>query len=64
MVHVDVIGPYIESIRKHHPGIYTIKNNVGLTWMKMINPAMGWFEIFEVLTFDLNEETGGNDEYI
>ena len=32
--------------------------------MTIINPAMGWFEIVEVPTFDLYEVTGGNDEYI
>ena len=30
----------------------------------MIYPNMGWFEIFEILVFDLDELTGGNDEYI
>ena len=32
--------------------------------MSMIDPAKGWFEIVEVPTFDLDEVTGGNDEYI
>ena len=32
--------------------------------MKMINPAIGWFEIVKVPTFDLDEVTGVNDEYI
>ena len=32
--------------------------------MTMIDPAMGWFEITKVLTFDLDEVMGGNDEYI
>ena len=32
--------------------------------MMMIDPAKGWFEMFEVITFDLNEVTGVNDEYI
>ena len=39
MVHVDNIGPYSKSIRKHQPGGNIIKNNVSLTWMKMIVPA-------------------------
>ena len=30
----------------------------------MIDPATGWFEIFEIPTFDLDELTAGNDEYI
>ena len=28
------------------------------------NTATGWFEIFKVITFDLDEVTGRNDEYI
>ena len=32
--------------------------------MKMIDPSTGWYEIVVVPTYDLNEVTGGNDEYI
>ena len=32
--------------------------------MKMINLTTGWFELFEVPTFDLDEITGGNGEHI
>ena len=32
--------------------------------MTMIDTAMGCFEIFGVLIFYLDHETGGNDEYI
>ena len=41
-----------------------MKNNGSRTCMAMIDPATGWFEIFEVRTFDLDELTVGNDEYI
>ena len=41
-----------------------IKNNVILTCMTMIDPTTGWFEIFKVPTYDLDEVTGGNAEYI
>ena len=30
----------------------------------MIDPATGWFKIVKILTFNLNEVTSGNDEYI
>ena len=30
----------------------------------MIDPATGWFEITEITTFELDEATGGNYEYI
>ena len=30
----------------------------------MINRATGWFDIFKIPTFDLEEVTIGNDEYI
>ena len=36
MVHVELIGPYIKSIIKHHLGGSSIKNNFSLTYMKMI----------------------------
>ena len=32
--------------------------------MTMINPAIVWFEIVKIPTYDLNEVTGGNYEYI
>ena len=41
-----------------------IKNNVSLTCMAMSGPTMGLFEIVKVLTYELNELTGANDEYI
>ena len=30
----------------------------------MINPAMGWFKIIKLPKYELNEVTGGNNEYI
>ena len=53
MVHVDLIGPYINSIRQQHPGGILIRNNSNLTYMTMIDPATGWFNIVEIPTFDL-----------
>ena len=35
-----------------------------LTCMAMIDPVTGWFEILKIMTFDLDEVTAGNDEYI
>ena len=32
--------------------------------MTMIDPTMGWFKIFEVPMYDLDEVTGVNYEYI
>ena len=42
----------------------TINNHVSLTCMTMIYPAMGWFEIVKVSTFELDKVTDVNDEYI
>ena len=64
MVHVDLIGPYSKSIRQQDMGGAIIKNNISLTCMKTIYPSTGWFEIYKVLTYDLDDVTGGNDEYI
>ena len=32
--------------------------------MKIIDPATGWLEMFGIPTFDPDEVTAGNDEYI
>ena len=63
-VNVDMIVTYSKYIRQQHPGDAIIRNNVILNCMKMINPTTGRFEIFEILAFDLNDVTGGNDEYM
>ena len=63
-VHVDLIVTYSKSIRQYQTGGAIIKNNVSLTCMSIIGPDTGWFEISKVLTYDLDEVTGGNDEYI
>ena len=41
-----------------------LSTDVSLVWMKVIKPAMGWFEIVEFATFYLDEVTAGNGEYI
>ena len=64
MVHVDLIGPYIKSIWPHRPGGATIKSDDSLNWMTMLDLATGWFEIVEIMTFDLDKLMVGNDEYI
>ena len=64
MVHVDLLGPYGKPIRKNHSGRSIIKNNVSLTYMTIIDLATGWFKIVEISTFNLDEVTAGNDEYI
>ena len=64
LVHVDLIYPYINSIRHHNPGGYNIKNDVSLSCMKIIDPATGWFEIVKVSMFGLDEVVASNDEYI
>ena len=51
-------------MRQHYPGGYTIKNDACIACMTMINPDIGWFEIFKVMTFDLDKATEGNCEYI
>ena len=63
-VHVDLIVPYIKSLRQQHPGGSVIQKNSILTCMMMIDPATGWFKIVEIPTFDLEDVTIGNDEYI
>ena len=64
LLHVDLIGIYKNSIRQQKSGVTIIRKNASLTCITMIDPATGWSEIFETLTFDLDEVTAGNDEYI
>ena len=65
-MNVDLIGPYSKSIRQQQPSGTVIRNNSIPTCMTMIDPATGWFEIFEIPMFDLEKVTLGlgNDEYI
>ena len=63
-VHMELIVIYSKSIRQHHPGGTVIRHNSSLTCMPMIDPTTGWLEIVETPTFDLEEVTIGNDEYI
>ena len=64
LVHVDLINPYSNSIRQHQLEGDIIKDNISLTCMKTINPATRWFEIVNIPTYNLNEVTSGNYEYI
>ena len=50
-VHVDLLCPYGKSIRQHHPGYTVIQKNASLTYMEIIDPAIGWFEIVGIPTF-------------
>ena len=59
-VYLYLIGPYIEYIRQHQLCGAILKNNVSLACMTMICPATGWFEIFKVPMYDLDEVTGGS----
>ena len=61
---MDMLGTYIKSIRQHKMGGDIIKNNVCLAFMPIIEPTTGWVEIVEVPTFNLDDVTGGNDDYI
>ena len=64
LVHVNLIGPYINSSRQHNPGGAIMQKDYSLTCMTMIDPATGWFDIVEIPSFDLDEVTAGNDECI
>ena len=64
LVHVDLIGPYSNSIRQHQPGGAIVRKNFSLTFMKIIDPTKGWFEIVGIPMFNLHKVTASNDEYI
>ena len=63
-LYVYLIGPYSKSLRQHQSGGTVIIKNSSLTCVKMIEPSTGWFKIVNIPTFDPEEVTLGNDEYI
>ena len=63
-VNVDLMVPYIKSIRQQKPGGTVIQNNACPTCMTMIEPALEWFDIVEIPAFYLEEVALGNYEYI
>ena len=44
-VHIYLIGPYRKSIIQQQPGGAIIQKNASLTFMMMVDPNTGWFEI-------------------
>ena len=63
-MHIDPIGPYENSIIKNNPGGAIIKKYVSLTFMTIIDRNTGYFEIFKVPCFNLEEVARVNIEYI
>ena len=63
-VNIDLIGTYRKSIIQHQTGFAVILKNDSLTCMNIIDTATGWFEIFKMPMFDLDEVMSGNNEYI
>ena len=61
LLHVYLIVPYQKYIRKPQPCRATTKNYISITCMKIIDPAMGWFEIVKVMAFDIDKVTARND---
>ena len=47
-LHIYLISPYDKLIIKQHPCGTIIKKDVSLTYIKMIDPATGWFNFFKV----------------
>ena len=56
-----LICPYSKSIIQHQLGGARIKNNFIISYMTMVDPDTGWFEIIEVPKFDLNKIMRVND---
>ena len=48
LVNVDLVIPYRKSTRQQHPGVDIIKTNFILTFMNMMDPDIGWFEVIEI----------------
>ena len=63
-MHVDLIGAYRKSTRQQQPGGAVIQKNASLTCMTIIDPATVCYKIVHIMTFDLDEVTTSNNEYI
>ena len=61
-MNINLIGKYSRSIIQQQQVITIIKNTFSNTYMNMIDPTTGWFEIVKMPMFDLDEATCGNDE--
>ena len=61
---MDLVGQYSKSILQQHTGGSIIKNHISLICMTIIGSVNGWFEISEFPSYELDEVTGVNDEYI
>ena len=56
-VHVDLIGPYSLSAKQQQPDGSVVDKDFSLTCMTFVDPATGWFEIAEVPTYLLYDES-------
>ena len=63
-MNIELIGPHLNYTRQHHKRGKTIQREVSLTCMKVIYKSTGWFKIIEVPSFDQEEDSQGNQEYI
>ena len=48
LVHIDMKVQYTKSTRQRKSGGALIQMDVSLAFMKILDPEMSWFEIFEV----------------
>ena len=63
-VHIYLIVPFYKSIIQRHTDGTTIQKGVRLICMMMLDTATGWFDIFEVPLFGIDEVSDRNYEYI
>ena len=63
-MHIDLIVPYANSIRKKQPCGAVIKKYVRLAWITMIDTSTGWYKIAKVPFFELDEVARRKCEYI
>ena len=63
-VHTDLIGPYSITAKHTQPGGEIKEVELQLTAMTMVDPSMGWFEIVEVLYYNIEDIVNDKDNYI
>ena len=58
-MHIDLKVPYTRSIIQHQSDGTILNIDVSLTCMKILDPSMDWFKIFQVPCFNLYEYAAG-----
>ena len=61
LFYINMVCPYSNAIRQHHTGKVITNKDMSITYLTILDPAIGWFNFFEIPCFDLAEVSKGNN---